>query len=84
MERGRQWTIRGNILRIVIVDDEIIVSLPYTNYTVTYFKPENSPQLVAKNIPRTDDNRTPIEFSDFLSHAWAIANEKAREPGWII
>lgn len=71
-------------LRVDVMDDEIIVSLPYTSYKVTYFKRENSPQLVAKNIPMTDDVRTPIKLSDFLSHAWAIANDKARELGWIV
>jgi len=66
------------------MDDEIIVSLPYTSYSGTYYKRENSPQLVAKNIPMTDDNRTPIKLSDFLSHAWAITNDRARELGWIV
>ena len=61
------------------MDDEIVVSLPHTNYKVTYFKRENSPQLLAKNIPMTDDIGTPE--SDFLSHAWAIANDRARDLG---
>jgi len=71
-------------LRVDVLDDEIIVSLPYTSYSVTYFKRKNSPQLVAKNIPMTDDVRTSIKLSDFLGHASAIANEKARELGWIV
>ena len=70
-------------LLVDVVDDEIIVSLPYTSYSVTYFKREDSTKLVAKNIPMTDDVRTPIKLSDFLNHAWAIANDKARERGWI-
>ena len=52
-------------LRVDVVDDEIVVSLPYTNYKVTYFKRENSPQLLAKNIPMTDDIGTPVRLSDF-------------------
>src|SRR6185312_8913947 len=71
-------------LRVDVIDDEIIVSLPSTSYSVTYFKRENSPQLFAKNIPMTDDTRTPIKLSDFLDHAWAIANDKARVQGWIV
>jgi hypothetical protein len=71
-------------LRVDVMDDEIIVSLPYTSYKVTYYKRENWPLLVAKNIPMTDDVRTPIELSDFLIHAWAVASEKARELGWIV
>jgi hypothetical protein len=70
-------------LRVDVVDDEIIVSLSNTSYSVTYFKREDSPQLAAKNIPMEDDLRSPIKLSDFLSHAWAFANDKARELGWI-
>ena len=50
---------------------------------MTYFKRENSPQLLAKNIPMTDNIGTPVRLSDFLSHAWAIANDRARDLGWI-
>ena len=71
-------------LRVDVVDDEIVVSLAYTNYKVTYFTCENSPQLLAKNIPMTDDIGTPVKLSDFLSHAWVIANDKARELGWNV
>jgi hypothetical protein len=71
-------------LRIDVVDDEIIVSLPGTSYSVTYFKRANSPQLLARNISHSDDLRTPVKLSDFLSRAWRVANDKARELGWIV
>jgi len=72
------------ILRIDVVDDEIIIDLPATTYSVTYYKPANSPQLLAKNISQEDDRRTPLKLSDFLARAWQAANEKARELGWIV
>jgi hypothetical protein len=71
-------------LRVDVVDDEIIVSLPGTSYSVTYFKRARSPQLLARNISHTDDRRTPVKLSDFLARAWQAANEKARELGWIV
>ena len=37
-------------LRIDVVDDEIVVTLPGTSYSVTYYKLPNSPQLLAKRI----------------------------------
>jgi hypothetical protein len=46
-----QW----GALRIDVVDDDIIVSLPGTTYSVTYFKRPNSPQLLAKRISDKDD-----------------------------
>jgi hypothetical protein len=71
------------ILRVDVVDDEIIIALPGTTYSVTYYKPPNSPQLLAKNISYADDRRTPVKLSDFLVRAWQAANDKARELGWI-
>ena len=73
----------GN-LRITVVDDELIVSLSGTSYAVTDFKRPNSPKLLAKNISDRDDFRTPPRLSDFLSRAWQMANDKARELGWIV
>jgi hypothetical protein len=71
------------VLRVDVVEDEIIVALPGTTYSVTYYKPPNSPQLLAKNISHEDDRRTPVPLSDFLVRAWQTANDKARELGWI-
>jgi hypothetical protein len=46
-------------LHVEVLEDEIIITLPFTNYTVTYFKPANSPGLLAKNFPTKDDSRAP-------------------------
>src|SRR6188472_994278 len=59
----------GN-LHIDVVDDEIIVTLPLTSYTVTYYKPTNSPQLLAKRIANKNDPRVPVTLSEFLVRAW--------------
>jgi hypothetical protein len=71
----------GN-LHIDVVDDEIIVTL-LTSYTVTYYEPTNSPQLLAKRIANKDDPRAPVTLSEFLVRAWKAANDRARELGWI-
>jgi hypothetical protein len=71
-------------LRIDVVNDEIIVSVPGTSYRVTYFKRANSPQLLARNISHSDDFRTGLKLSEFLSRAWRVANDKARELRWIV
>jgi hypothetical protein len=44
-------------LRVQVVDDEIIVIRPGSIYAVTYYKPPNSPQLLAKRIADHDDLR---------------------------
>jgi hypothetical protein len=71
-------------LRVQVVDDEIIVTRPGSIYSVTYYKPDRSPQLLAKRIPDRDDLRIPMRLSDFLAQAWRLANDKARELGWIV
>jgi hypothetical protein len=71
-------------LHMQVVDDEIIVTLLGTVYSVTYYRPENSPGLLAKRISGKDDPRVPMGVSEFLSKAWKIANDKARELGWIV
>jgi hypothetical protein len=63
--------------------DEIVVTVPSTNYTVTYYKPDNSPQLLARNFPNKDDSSAPMTQAVFLVQAGRLANEKARELGWF-
>jgi hypothetical protein len=71
-------------LEIEVQDGDIIVTLPNTSYTVTYYKPRNSPQLLAKHIATRDDPLVVMTLSEFLAAAWRLANNKARALGWIV
>ena len=71
-------------LRVRIVNDEIVVSLPGFHYSATYYKPYNAPQLVERNIPITDDPRIGMKKSEFVVKARKLANDKARELRWIV
>jgi hypothetical protein len=42
------------------------------------------PGLFARNIVREDDPRVPMTSTEFLAEAWKVANDKARELGWIV
>ena len=68
-------------LRVSVVNDEFIVTWPGSFYSVTYYKPENSPQLLAKRIADHDDLRFPMTAAEFWAEAWRLANDKARELG---
>jgi hypothetical protein len=70
-------------LGVLVSGNEIVVVLPGSIYTVTYFKRRGSPGLLAKNIADKDDPRIPMTAAEFLSQAWKVANSKARELGWI-
>jgi hypothetical protein len=63
-------------LRIQVVDDEIIVTRPGSYYSVTYYKPEDSPGLLAKRIADSDDLRFPMTAAEFLAQAWKLANSE--------
>jgi hypothetical protein len=71
------------VLRVEVQGGEIVVTASDTDYVVTYHKPANSPQLLARKFPRKEDRRVSMTLADFLTAAWKLANEKARELGWI-
>jgi hypothetical protein len=64
-----------DLLRIEVVDDEIVVSLAKSQLSVTYYKSDKSPQLLAKRITEKYDPRTPMTVSEFLVKAWKLAND---------
>jgi hypothetical protein len=71
-------------LGVLVVDDEIIVTLLGTSYSVTYYKRKGFPGLLAKDIANKDDPRIQMTAAEFLAKAWRAANDKARELGWIV
>jgi hypothetical protein len=60
------------------------VTLQGTSYAVTYFKRRGSAGPFAKDIVHKDDPRIPMTSAEFLAGAWNLANDKARELGWIV
>lgn len=72
------------VLRVEVQGSEIIVIASDTDYRVTYHKPDNSPQLIAKSYPRKEDRRVSMTLAEFLTAASGLANDKARELGWIV
>ena len=70
-------------LVIEVLGGNIRVSLAASNYAVTYHKPRNSRQLLAKSLPVNEDRKASMPQGEFLALAWRAANDKAREIGWI-
>ena len=71
-------------LRVRVINDEIVVTLPGYHYAVTYSKPSQGRVLIVRNSPPTDDLRITMKKSEFLAKASKLANAKAREMGWIV
>ena len=79
---SKKKAVTGELL-IEIVDDEIIVSLAGTSYSVTYYKREACPRLIGKRISDRNDPRASMTVTRFLALAWRLANDTAREVGWF-
>ena len=71
------------MLRVAVQGIEIVVTASDSDYVITYHKPANSPQLLARSFPRKEDRRVSMTLADFLTSAYKLANDKARELGWI-
>jgi hypothetical protein len=68
-------------LRVEVQHDYMVVRVTGTSYTASYFKPQDSPQLLARYLPAKSDHRAPMSQPEFLAFAWQMANDKARELG---
>src|SRR5262245_52423471 len=77
----RQGPISDDPLRIEVERDDVLVTLPGTSYAVKWCKLAN--QLYCKEFPMEVDRRSPMSQAEFIGKAWRIANEKARDLGWI-
>jgi hypothetical protein len=80
-DRAMEEDHNGSDLRVSVVDEAIIVTMPGTSYSVSYHK-RNDPWLLASDI--RDDKNSPVSRWTFRARAWTAANEKTRELGWIV
>jgi hypothetical protein len=77
------WFRRSEI-HVEVLAGEIVVTMPGTDFSIAYEKAEDN-RLIASTFStrKVQDERCKVSFPHFLSLAWAAANEKAREIGWI-
>jgi hypothetical protein len=73
-------------LHVEVRADEIIVVVPHSTYAATYCRSRDSSSLVLTQVssPDKDDPRSTQTAAQFLGLAWQVANDKARELGWIV
>jgi len=69
-------------VHIVVEAGALLITMPGTNFSVTYRKQPDAPWLVSSDI--IDDREAAIKRAEFLARAWNAANDKARELGWIV
>jgi hypothetical protein len=78
--RERQGPVSDD-LRIEVEGEDLRITLPGTSYAVKCSKSAN--QLYCKEYPLQVDRRSPLSQAEFVGKAWTMANEKARDLGWI-
>ena len=66
-----------------VAGNKIIVTLPGTNFNVTYEISSDGAALVARSFGGRRDEGDQVKLPVFLASAWTAANDKARELGWI-
>jgi hypothetical protein len=71
-------------LCVEVRDQDIVITMPETSFRVVYRKPNRGSQLVARLDYFKSDQKGPITRAQFLARASKLANDKARELGWIV
>ncbi len=69
---------------VEVAGDVLVVTMPGTTFSITYGKTDEN-QLVASSFQarKLPHETRKVTFPKFLDLAWAAANAKARELGWI-
>jgi len=78
------WFRKKPEVAVEVLGGDIVVTLPGTNCRIAYTKTRDN-KLIASTFtaPKVSSEKGGITFSKFLALAWAAANKKAREIGWI-
>jgi hypothetical protein len=71
-------------LHVEVQGGNIVVTLPGTSYVVTYYRAAAFPQqLLTKSHSGREEQGTQMTQAKFLARAWKLANNTARELGWV-
>ncbi len=68
-------------LVVEMIGDQIVVTMPGTQFLAAYRRREGNAGLVARFI--SDDGHAAIPRSEFVALAWRHALAKARQLRWI-
>ena len=64
-------------LILEMIDDQIVVTMPGTNFLASYRKRQGAAELVAYFLQ--DDRHAPLPRAEFVARSWRLALAKARE-----
>jgi hypothetical protein len=79
---GEDRMTHSDLVKVEVQGADISVAMRGTCFRVKYRKQE-APWLIAQEYGPDDPGAT-ITLSEFRALAWAAANDKARELGWLV
>jgi hypothetical protein len=84
VELAQRWASLASDLEfsVEVQDTSIIVTMPGTDFSVTYQKRFGNPHLVLTRSRFVESVTSPV-VSEFRARAFQAAVDKARELGWI-
>ena len=71
-----------SLFHVEIMDENVVVTLPGTKCMAKYRRASAVPSL--RLFHARGDDSSPIHEVHFYARAWQLANDKARELGWIV
>ena len=71
-------------LSVTMEDTSIVVSMPGTAFSASFFRPTDEPRLIQSPVMSVEKEAPSDKRRAFEVLAWEAANLKARELGWIV
>ena len=71
------------VLRVDVEGGELVITASDSNYVIPIRSRQTPLGSLAKTFPRKEDRRVSMTLAGFLTAACKLANDKARELGWI-
>lgn len=72
---------RGFVVEVRI--DHLIVRVTGTSYAASFYRADDSTELIVRHLPLRDDHRAPMSRLAFIQSACQLANDRARELRWM-
>jgi hypothetical protein len=73
----------GDSLHVEVHGWDIVVMLPRTTFKITFQRFPTAPQLMATCPAPRGKAMSEAKWGQLLAHAWKLADDKARELGWL-
>jgi hypothetical protein len=88
VETSMQLILRGDkmLRRDFVVEvqvDHLIVRVTGTSYVASFYRADDSTELIVRHLPMRNDHRAPMSRLDFIKTALQLAKDEAQELDWI-